>query len=127
MMLFMISAVAMAGNVSKLNMLIPLKSAAEMRRWFLIVIIQMACSCRLLFEYENNQISVNLHAAAPLCPSRFLIKCAKLVGCRCVGIEVDEERAAEAQANIEAAGQFSIKEITMKLAFLTSLERPYFS
>lgn len=35
---------------------------------------------------------------------RFVITCASRCGCRCVGIEIDEERAVEARAKVAAAG-----------------------
>lgn len=39
---------------------------------------------------------------------RFLITCAQESGCKCVGIEIDEDRAQEAKQKVEEAGIYLI-------------------
>lgn len=34
------------------------------------------------------------------------IRCSQITGARCVGVEINEERAAEARENIKAAGKW---------------------
>lgn len=35
---------------------------------------------------------------------RFLVTCALLCGCKCIGIEIDEDRAKEAESKVAEAG-----------------------
>ena len=62
--------------------------------------VAVAAAIRLLSPLTTNDVVYDIGCG----DGRFLVECATQIGCRCVGIEIDEVRAAEAVSKVEAAG-----------------------